>query len=141
MKNWFQLFYYFRIIKFWVFRLSFGFVKLAKKFIKKTPYLFFIISCTLSILILFSSFLLKVPVFENYAKVFKVLTKYEQGESVKIYDDSLQSINKNVEVFVDGYHTKISDDITGCILMLSSQFTDEFYVVIKYSVGNEIKGF
>ena len=99
-------------------------------------YSFLLLSSIVCLTILLPRCFNRVPVLSYYICEHKLPLVYELSGKVEIVDKDGNLVNKNVEVFVGGYSTKLTS--TEFSLKFSAPITKRIFVVIRYEKNGKI---
>lgn len=118
-------------------------VGFIRKVTNKLPiilsYFFLVFSVTTCLIILIPNCFDRVPTLSYLISKHELPITYELRGEVKVLDESGEIVNKNVEVFVGGYHTALTT--TEFNLKFSSPLEDELFVVIRYEIDGLMRVF
>ena len=97
--------------------------------------LVFSVFCCLIILI--PSCFDRVPVLSYYISRHDLPMLYELHGKVQVINEAGEIVNRNVEVFVGGYKSKVVS--SNFELVFSAPMMKEMYVIIRYEVNGKIE--
>lgn len=118
-------------------------IRFIRRVLKKLPiifsYFFLVFSVVVCLVILIPNCFDRIPALSYFISTYELPITYELQGEIRVLDKSDNIVNKNVEVFVGGYSTSLTE--TTFDLKFSSSLTNEIFVVIRYEVDGHIRIF